>query len=46
MLQVLSGNLRALDRGDFAVLTRLDLSAAFDTVDYTLLKKFLSIYGT
>ena len=34
MLGVLSDILGALDRGDFAVLTLLDLSVAFDTVDH------------
>ena len=39
VLQVLSDILGALDRGDFAVLTLLDLSTAFDTVDHeTLLR--------
>jgi hypothetical protein len=34
VLLVLSDILRALDRGDLASLTLLDLSAAFDTVDH------------
>ena len=37
VLRVLSDILGALDRGDFAVLTLLDLSAAFDTVDHETL---------
>jgi len=45
-LRVLSDILDALDRGDFAVLTLLDLSAAFDTVDHTILLRRLQItYG-
>jgi len=50
VLRVLSDILDALDRGDFAVLTLLDLSAAFDTVDHTTLLRRLqttySITGT
>ena len=46
VLRVLSDILDALDRGDFAVLTLLDLSAAFDTVDHTTLLCRLQItYG-
>ena len=46
VLRVLSDILAALDRGDFAVLTLLDLSAAFDTVDHTSLLRRLQItYG-
>jgi len=37
VLRVLSDILGALDRGDLAALTLLDLSAAFDTVDHTTL---------
>ena len=36
-LHVLSELLMAVDRGDFAALTLLDLSAAFDTVDHEIL---------
>ena len=46
MLRVLSDILDALDSGDFAVLTLLDLSAAFDTVDHpTLLRRLKTTYG-
>jgi len=38
--------LSALDTGDVAVLTLLDLSAAFDTVDHTtLLRRLKTSYG-
>ena len=38
--------LRALDTGNLAVLTLLDLSAAFDTINYaTLLRRFSVTYG-
>jgi len=43
MLRVLSDILGALDRGDFAVLTLLDLPAAFD--HSTLLRRPKTIYG-
>lgn len=36
-IQVLSDILEAVDRGDFAALVLLDLSAAFDTVDHAIL---------
>ena len=37
LLRVLSDILAADDRGDFAALVLLDLSAAFDTVDHDIL---------
>jgi len=37
VLSVLSDILLAVDRGDFAALVLLDLSAAFDTVDHDIL---------
>jgi len=37
MLRVISDILDALDRGDLAALTLLDLSAALDTVDHKTL---------
>jgi len=46
VLKVLADILRALDNGDVAVLTLLDLSAAFDTVDHVLLLRRLETsYG-
>jgi len=46
VLKVLSDILRAVDSGDLAVLTLLDLSAAFDTVDHeTLLNRLRQSYG-
>ena len=46
VVRVLSDILGALDRGDFAVLTLLDFSAAFDTVDHeTLLRRLETSYG-
>ena len=42
VLRVLSDILLAVDRGDFAALVLLDLSAAFDTVDHAIL---LSVTG-
>ena len=46
VLRVLSDILLALDSGDIAVLTLLDLSAAFDIVDYaTLLQRLQISYG-
>ena len=46
VLRVLSDILRAIDNGDLAMLTLLDLSAAFDTVDHaTLLRRLELSYG-
>jgi hypothetical protein len=46
VLKVLSDILLALDSGDLAVLTLLDLSAAFDSVDHeTLLGRLQQSYG-
>ena len=46
VLKVLVDILLALDTGDIAVLTLLDLSAAFDTVDHaTLLRRLETSYG-
>ena len=46
VLKVLADILRALDTGDLAVLTLLDLSTAFDTVDHaTLLRRLEVSYG-
>ncbi|HSN22935.1 MAG TPA: reverse transcriptase domain-containing protein [Methylomicrobium sp.] len=46
MLKVLSDILLAVDRGDLAMLTLLDLSAAFDTVDHDiLLRRLRQTYG-
>ena len=46
MLKVLADILRAVDGGDIALLTLLDLSAALDTVDHaTLLQRLESSYG-
>jgi hypothetical protein len=46
VLKVLSDILKALDTGDLPVLTLLDLSAAFDTVDHAaLLRRLEMTYG-
>jgi len=46
VLSVLPDILLALDSGDIAVLTLLDLSAAFDSVDHgTLLQRLQTSYG-
>jgi hypothetical protein len=46
VLKVLADILRAVDSGDLALLTLLDLSAAFDTVDHeTLLHRLNVSYG-
>ena len=44
VLKVLADILSALDTGDVAVLTLLDLSAAFDTVDHATLLRRLKVY--
>jgi hypothetical protein len=43
VLRVLSDNRLAVDRGNFAALTLLDLTAAFDTVDHGILLQRLRI---
>lgn len=43
VLKVLSDILLAVDSGDLAVLTLLDLSAAFDTVDHSILLRRLEV---
>jgi hypothetical protein len=43
ILRVLSDLLAAVDRGDFAVLTLLDLSTAFNTVDHGILLERLRV---
>jgi len=46
VLRVLTDILSALDSGDLAMLTLLDLSAAFDSVGHdTLLKRLQKSYG-
>lgn len=45
VLRVLSDILMALDSGDLAMLTLLDLSAAFDSVDHDILKRLQKAYG-
>jgi len=46
LLKVLADILRAIDSGDLAVVTLLDPSAAFDTVDHsTLLCRLRTSYG-
>jgi len=46
VLKVLSDILLAVDKGDLAVLTLLDLSAAFDMVDHSiLLRRLETSYG-
>jgi len=46
MLKVMGDNLLALDSGNLAMLSLLDLSVAFDTVDYdTLLRRLQTSYG-
>ena len=46
VLKVLADILRAVDSGDLALLTLLDLSAAFDTVDHvTLLRRLELSHG-
>jgi hypothetical protein len=43
ILRVLSDVLQAVDEGDVAILALLDLSAAFDTVDHSILLRRLQI---
>ena len=43
MLKVLSDILLAIDAGDLSALVLLDMSAAFDTVDYTILLRRLKV---
>jgi len=43
VLKVLADILRALDTGDVAMLTLLNLSAAFDTVDHATLLRRLEV---
>ena len=46
VLKVMSDILLALDSGNLALLTLLDLSAAFDSVDHaTLLQRLQKSYG-
>ena len=46
LLKVTNDILTALDKGDVSFLTLLDLSAAFDTIDHTLLLHILThVYG-
>ena len=46
VVKVLTDILKALDGGDLTMLTLLDLSAAFDTVDHAILmRRLVSSYG-
>ena len=46
VLRVLSDILLAVDNGDLAALVLLDMSAAFDTVDHSILQLTFGIYDT
>ena len=43
LLKVINDHLRSLDNGNVSVLTLLDFSDAFDTVDHTILLQHLDV---